>query len=584
MTGEPTRAEVEEMLAEQHRVSMASVTRYTAAAGGGGRYGDAVLAGRIAEIAARRAGGGICGRRALATLLSRRWAPAVLAAALAVELACFATDISLIVGSGSITGRQFRFTPLETRNGTAAAATADIGGLGLLSGGCENSLSRGDGAAELRSVDGQVMLTMPAAVTVDGWQFTTAPAPSPAGLDPVRFTLERSTYAEEEVVWDLIGASWGAWAWSGHVIWNPAGPAYPTVTARNSTEGFSLGPPMAWAAHRAARGAALIAGIAVLLVTAAAKRHLLTPHALAGLFGVLATLDAAGCAAYAAAAQWPVAVVAGGFAAIELGVVAAGAAQAEGLLVQWGTGAAGAAYWALILTHYLVALQHPAGLASASCLALLHNSGLLEGAALIVLFAAMQLQGHRERRARRVAATAAARDRAAYDAAWANVCQAEGATEAIVELSRLSAEAGRTLPPPRQPLGPAVAVASEPPCGTRAREVGRTADLPLVLRVERLLAQAAGLDVFLRARVRAWGLATGASCSVEGRGFEPWARVAAQGLESRVQWAGPKPVDRALEKLYRCYDLDPTRLLDCCRQVCLALSMARRADGGAGVG
>jgi hypothetical protein len=33
-----------------------------------------------------------------------------------------------------------------------------------------------------------------------------------------------------------------------------------------------------------------------------------------------------------------------------------------------------------------------------------------------------------------------------------------------------------------------------------------------------------------------------------------------------AQWAGVKPAERALEKLVRSYDLDPSRLLDACRE------------------
>jgi hypothetical protein len=36
--------------------------------------------------------------------------------------------------------------------------------------------------------------------------------------------------------------------------------------------------------------------------------------------------------------------------------------------------------------------------------------------------------------------------------------------------------------------------------------------------------------------------------------------------EHVVQWAGVKPAGRALEKLVRSYDLDPSRLLDACRE------------------
>jgi hypothetical protein len=36
-------------------------------------------------------------------------------------------------------------------------------------------------------------------------------------------------------------------------------------------------------------------------------------------------------------------------------------------------------------------------------------------------------------------------------------------------------------------------------------------------------------------------------------------------LHRQVLWAKPKTFQRSVEKLYRCYSLDVSRLLDCCR-------------------
>ncbi len=54
--------------------------------------------------------------------------------------------------------------------------------------------------------------------------------------------------------------------------------------------------------------------------------------------------------------------------------------------------------------------------------------------------------------------------------------------------------------------------------------------------------------------------------------FERWERVARGpagpgGRAAAAGWAQPKGYRRALEKALRCYDADPSRLLDCCRRV-----------------
>jgi hypothetical protein len=49
-------------------------------------------------------------------------------------------------------------------------------------------------------------------------------------------------------------------------------------------------------------------------------------------------------------------------------------------------------------------------------------------------------------------------------------------------------------------------------------------------------------------------------------GFGRWSEILEQPGVHVAQWAGVKPAARALEKLVRSYDLDPSRLLDTCRE------------------
>ncbi len=54
----------------------------------------------------------------------------------------------------------------------------------------------------------------------------------------------------------------------------------------------------------------------------------------------------------------------------------------------------------------------------------------------------------------------------------------------------------------------------------------------------------------------------------QGQTFERWDSLRLEpGTEALIKWGLPKSRRRAVEKLYRCYRMDASRLLDCCRQV-----------------
>ena len=94
-----------------------------------------------------------------------------------------------------------------------------------------------------------------------------------------------------------------------------------------------------------------------------------------------------------------------------------------------------------------------------------------------------------------------------------------------------------------------------------------------VTSLDYLYEQAAQVDVLLRAKVQELAQAShgcfptvstlggGSILSVE---MYCDARREEEGAAQMV-WAGLKPPARAVEKLMRCYDCDPSRLLDCCR-------------------
>ena len=95
---------------------------------------------------------------------------------------------------------------------------------------------------------------------------------------------------------------------------------------------------------------------------------------------------------------------------------------------------------------------------------------------------------------------------------------------------------------------------------------------PLITDLDQLLAQAKGLDPFLRAKVREWARFSSGCVPVADSmspipAFEKWSEISKnKALIGLVKWAKLKTPERAVEKLFRSYNLDVSRLLDCCRQ------------------
>ena len=191
-------------------------------------------------------------------------------------------------------------------------------------------------------------------------------------------------------------------------------------------------------------------------------------------------------------------------------------------------------------------------------------------------------------------------DRRAYDAAWADACAADGAAHALARLARActAAAAGKGPADARQYLPPEPIASRE--AGLR-RAIDESAGSTLaaglelqprlsaaldggrqllstavaetaVASLDQLMEQAVCADIFLRRKVRSLAeKANGSLLVASPHEHEPAEafRVyrAATASQHSWRWATRKPPERALEKLLRSYDCDPSRLLDCCRQV-----------------
>jgi hypothetical protein len=87
-----------------------------------------------------------------------------------------------------------------------------------------------------------------------------------------------------------------------------------------------------------------------------------------------------------------------------------------------------------------------------------------------------------------------------------------------------------------------------------------------------LFAQACGIDIILRSKLRTWatnskGMYIKLIDGVKSNTFGRWSDLGtASDSESSIAWAQLKNPQRCVEKLYRAYNGDASRLVDLCRQ------------------
>ena len=554
--GEKSLAEqVRKMMEEQHRISMTSDTRHDNYLSNGS-FGK----GKMVEIAVYRAADGSIWdtRYPFAALLCKRWFPQLLCFIILILLSTLAAYLSLSLQGNIVQGYRFRFTALALRNGQMVNSSGPgIVSLGFTKDSCGDDFQH---LAFNKTVgrDGKLLISFAEPVTMNGWWFETG-NDSPEA-DPVSFTLERSTLSTGDD-WELTGASSFTWAWSGAVKWDSG--IYHTTTIRNATERFDLGVPWIWKIHRVSCSSTYLATAISILFATATKHHLKAKWIAIILCFVTALMNGIACIFYCIWAQWQIGFVAGGCFLIDAALPVT-LLVAERYLLFW-IGAAGLGYPILNFVHYLVLLQMPRGLVGDRGIGFVRNFGLLEGSGYFCLF----LFAHITRlKNRRDAMNIIKPDWDSYDACWIelNKQQAIQATlndmhKFIMEFSCGCENCDKIL---RQPMllkfgpnGDASAISMQE---NFPREDGS-----LLHDLQRLFAQAAGVDIFLREKVKEWALVNRGCMRVK-NSFERWEHILARKGESQVQWALLKSLDRALEKVYRIYSLDASRLLDCCRQ------------------
>ena len=463
-------------------------------------------------------------------------------------------------------GTQFRFTPLELRgHPVEAVAGPGVADMGLLYRGC------GLGSANVSAVGDSLVASFAEPVGINGWWFMTSL--EPAARDPVRFVLEAS---RDGATWDVCGASRFAAvpsaddvAWIG---WRVA--AHTTTTARGAVEAFGLEVPWQFALDHVL--VMLNHGVVNLVVVANVLLHrpVEAYRSLFLLYRACTALYATSAAAYALRGNLTVAVIPAMYALLwskvffrkeilshyvaqlSLGFVIAGVVQYL-VIVSDADGAQ------TLVSGYRAVL--PLDIKTA------FSVSLIIFCCLVVVLRGV---------ARAVADSRALviADEREYAAAWAACADSLPGSSAMDGIGSLTRAIGRGLRPDtlRQRASPS---------GQRPWR-----QMPPIRSFERIFAQAAVAAPLLRAKVKTWALASGGMFPMlpadDGPAggeagpcrFERWDAVVGDGARMElVKWPSVKSMKRAVEKMYRCYAGDVSRLVDCCR--CRRRHAAETAGG-----
>jgi hypothetical protein len=488
-----------------------------------------------------------------------RWAPPFHIALALTSLNKLVGCINLLVQNRKCKGQHFRFTPLERRGPSGselwtATTGPGIADFGLLLHGC------GIGGANMSTVGDSVVASFPEPVGMNGWWLSTAFQAT--ALDPVRFVLEGS---RDGANWELCGASRFTAVPSlkdvALIGWQAA--AYNTTHVRGAVEVFGLEVPWQFAVdhmlimltHTVTNSWAFIAHI---------LRYPIQCHRamqLSNIIGSRVYLISAFC--YALQGNWTVAAIPAMYSLLffttsytycKMDSVArfqahASAGFAAAGIVQYLVVFGNSDGTRVIFDGYRTVLPLDVKTAFATsfiffCIYLWAESGVARSIA----------------DARAVIAA----DEQEYDAAWAACIASRTDSSALEDIDMLMHATWGHLRP-----------------GILRQCDRRSGYCKPIKSLERILAQASVAAPLLRSKVKAWALKSGGSFPVQhhddgesrfdGRGpqsvrFERWERIAGDPeLMGRVKWARVKSEKRMVEKVYRCYAGDVSRLVDCCR-------------------
>ena len=470
----------------------------------------------------------------------------------------FYLTLNRITRSNMQEGNRFQFTVLERRNLSASDSKSEqnpgISDFGLLRDECIVDVS--DKSCHVIENTTTLTLSCVDAVKMNGWWFTTIH--DSAAYDPIRFRLDVCSGTDCQN-WRKIGSSSIIWVWWGAPVLRDG--RYNTTLSRGKHVLFDLRIPWLWVTSNLISSIALQGTNLLLLAVLLLQDRMRGIVVLSGSCFTIALLQLLFCAGYLSTSQPALAFFTGGTALFYFGFSTV-VAFAESLTRHF-CGIAGVGLLFVRILHNMIFLngehdwseeisdfQNPFSMMFLPLL----------GAWFVAYFT--------RRQSRIWAHKVIAADVESYGASWKRILDSESASSfEILEsfASKLALSPSDAAQYYHHQLIHQIAIMI-------ARPTQKANYYQSVNNLDQLFVQAAGLHPFLRAKVANWAMQINALVPVAGSrpqeiSFRRWSDIAKDQVSLRaMQWGQLKTRKRAVEKLFRSYSLEVSRLVDLCRQ------------------
>ena len=466
---------------------------------------------------------------------------------------------------------QFRFNVLSTRNNNASTASFQsppISKMGLLMNVCEVDLSSLPCTTFIGNQSSMISCSVP--VSMNGWWFMTA-SENPEN-DPVRFYLEGCSVLEgptaAECAWNKIGSSTWIWLWWGLPYFTDG--IYSTSFQRLHIEAFDTSLPWVLSASILLSCVVLVAICLILLIALHNKERMIGVQIASGGCFSACIAQLLSCIGFILIGQYAAAFFSAGTCLVYFGLAFV-MAYAQSFLRHF-LGIAGLGLIIVRIIHDKVFISE-IDMSLDISLAAFENPYSMTFVPLVMSSIIAYLT---RRESRRRAARVIADDWNKYECCWTRLLQDTEEKKNIQCLceyvKKLHTEQTLGSAPLRQRFKKSLTPGLSDSYGQDVVIEMEEKSGHLVQDLDQLFAQARGLYPFLRAQTCQWAAASDAYLPVERSSgcqleYLQWSELEKSPiLLQSVRWAKLKARQRAVEKLFRCYAFDVSRLLDCCRQ------------------
>jgi hypothetical protein len=538
-----------------------------------------------------------------AAALCKPWISVLICFTFAALMFNLVLGVDLMRKNALHTGNSLRFTALDNRSG--------ISSLGFLTDSCsQESLSLQQTQSQ-NFTNTVITVSYAEEFTMNGW-WVSVPL---ASVDrfPTRFYVEISRVASgfggSNEIWTKVGSSSYFWTWSGSVLFfegsfdlsQPSQEVKTYVKGQEIIVEFDMRLPWIWRYAKWASNLTLISLTISVSATSYLKRQMQGRWLCACFWFIVHIVEFLACIGYSCTGQTALALLSGIFCISDL-IFAFILAFHEKWFRQLN-GVCGSLFFGAVVAHYLY-LESPREIIG--CYLGFENRGVIDGIGLLML----SCSGYMARMySRRSAEHIISEFQSAYDTCWSRLLQVDETSRAIRLIGEYTESISEGLPREIRQRGSVLdehtcvessldngkdsckslkrttSKLNMPICSmvkktlrvhpqldhSRSAKFNTCAQGALVLDLDQLFAQAEVVDHLLQQKVQQWAfLSNGCFPVVSSTGaviFERWDKiVCSEYMLANVKWGRVKSRKRAIEKLYRSYNCDVSRLLDCCRQ------------------